>query len=250
MRGVNKVIIVGTLGSDPDVKSLNNGNKVANISVATSEQWNDKQTGERREQTEWHRISLFNSNYVKFADVAEKYLRKGSQVYIEGKLQTRKYQDQSGQDRYITDIRVESMQVLGNKSMAQADNGVYQQQNVYNQTDYQQNSPNPYQSQNPNPMMHQNPQMMYQQPPAQNFPQGVNQFNQHLQANSQYPAQSQTMQNYQQPMDSQLMPQNQPQPMSVPPQQTQPSQMSQSLPQGMMVNTPPKPEPHDGDIPF
>ena len=108
MRGVNKVIIVGNLGADPEVRQFNNGGNVTNISVATSEQWNDKQTGEPREATEWHRISLFN----RLGEVAAQYLRKGSKVYIEGSLRTRKYQDQNGQDRYITEIRADNMQML------------------------------------------------------------------------------------------------------------------------------------------
>lgn len=109
MRGVNKVIIVGNLGADPDVKQFQNGGSVTTISVATSEKWNDKQTGEPREQTEWHRISLHN----KLGEIAAQYLRKGSSVYIEGSLRTRKYQDQNGQDRFITEIRADQMQMLG-----------------------------------------------------------------------------------------------------------------------------------------
>ena len=124
MRGVNKVIIVGSCGSDPEVKQFANGGSVTTISVATSEQWNDKQTGERREQTEWHRISLYN----KLAEIAAQYLRKGSQVYIEGSLRTRKYQDQNGQDRYVTEIRADQMQMLGGNQNAQQNNGGYQQQ--------------------------------------------------------------------------------------------------------------------------
>lgn len=123
MRGVNKVIIVGNCGSDPEVKQFANGGSVTTISVATSEQWNDKQTGERREQTEWHRISL----YQKLGEIAAQYLRKGSQVYVEGSLRTRKYQDQNGQDRYVTEIRADQMQMLGG-SQAQQNNGGYQQQ--------------------------------------------------------------------------------------------------------------------------
>ena len=115
MRGVNKVIIVGNLGNDPDVKRFDNGGMIVNISVATSEKWNDKQTGEPREITEWHRI-VFNN---KLAEIAAQYLRKGSQVYIEGSLRTRKYQDQNGQDRYITEIRADQMQMLGSKADAQ-----------------------------------------------------------------------------------------------------------------------------------
>ena len=108
MRGVNKVIIIGNLGADPEARQFNNGSSVTNISVATSEQWTDKQSGEKREATEWHRISLFN----RLGEIAAQYLRKGSKVYIEGSLRTRKYQDQSGQDRYVTEIRAEQMQML------------------------------------------------------------------------------------------------------------------------------------------
>jgi single-strand DNA-binding protein len=98
---VNKVILVGNLGRDPDIRSMQNGGKVANLSVATSETWRDKQSGERREKTEWHRVVIFNENLL---DVAEKYLHKGSKVYVEGQLQTRKWQDQSGQDKYSTEV--------------------------------------------------------------------------------------------------------------------------------------------------
>jgi single-strand DNA-binding protein len=99
--GINKVIIVGNLGKDPEVRTFANGGKVCNFSVATSESWKDKQSGERKEKTEWHNISIYNEG---LAGVAEKYLRKGSKVYLEGKLQTRKWQDQSGNDRYSTDV--------------------------------------------------------------------------------------------------------------------------------------------------
>lgn len=109
MRGVNKVIIVGNLGNDPETKQFSNGGSVTNISVATSEQWTDKQSGEKREATEWHRIALFN----RLGEIAAQYLRKGSQVYIEGSLRTRKWQDQNGQDRYSTEIRADQMQMLG-----------------------------------------------------------------------------------------------------------------------------------------
>ena len=108
MRGVNKVIIIGYLGNDPEVRQFNNGGSITNISVATSEQWTDKQTGEKREATEWHRIVLFN----RLGEVAAQYLKKGSQVYIEGSLQTRKWQDQNGQDRYITEIKASHMQII------------------------------------------------------------------------------------------------------------------------------------------
>ncbi|EAX1526717.1 single-stranded DNA-binding protein SSB1, partial [Salmonella enterica] len=104
-RGVNKVILVGNLGQDPEVRYMPNGGAVANLSLATSDTWKDKQTGEQRERTEWHRVVL----YGKLAEVAGEYLRKGSQVYIEGELRTRKWTDQSGQERYTTEVVV-SMQ--------------------------------------------------------------------------------------------------------------------------------------------
>src|SRR5215471_5472230 len=98
---VNKVTLIGNLGADPEIRSLNSGDRVANLRVATSETWRDRGSGERRERTEWHRVVIFNENLVK---VAENYLRKGSKVYLEGTLQTRKWQDQSGQERYSTEI--------------------------------------------------------------------------------------------------------------------------------------------------
>jgi single-strand DNA-binding protein len=111
MRGVNKAILVGTLGKDPEQRFMPNGNAVCNISVATSEQWKDKQTGEKQERTEWHRVSMFG----KLAEIAGEYLRKGSQVYLEGKIQTRKWQDKEGKDRYSTEIVADQMQMLGGK---------------------------------------------------------------------------------------------------------------------------------------
>ncbi len=98
---VNKVIIIGNLGRDPEVRTFQNGGKVCNLRIATSETWKDKTTGERRERTEWHSVAIFQEGLVR---VAEQYLRKGSKVYLEGKLQTRKWQDQSGQDRYTTEV--------------------------------------------------------------------------------------------------------------------------------------------------
>ena len=98
---VNKVILVGNLGRDPEVRSLQDGTKVANLSVATSENWKDKNSGERRERTEWHRVVIFNE---RLADVAERYLKKGSKVYLEGQLQTRKWTDQSGTEKYTTEV--------------------------------------------------------------------------------------------------------------------------------------------------
>ena len=98
---VNKVILVGNLGRDPEVRTFQNGGRVCNLRIATSENWKDRNTGERRERTEWHTVAIFNEN---LARLAEQYLRKGSKVYIEGKLETRKWQDQSGQDRYSTEV--------------------------------------------------------------------------------------------------------------------------------------------------
>lgn len=98
---VNKVILLGNLGRDPEVRMTQNNTKVVNMSIATSDRWRDRQSGEMQERTEWHRVVIFNDN---LADVAERYLRKGSNVYVEGQLQTRKWQDQSGQDRYTTEI--------------------------------------------------------------------------------------------------------------------------------------------------
>ena len=100
---VNKVILVGNLGADPEVKSFQNGGRIANLRIATSDEWKDKQTGEKKERTEWHSITLNSDGLV---SVAERFLRKGSKVYIEGKLQTRKWQDQSGNDRYSTEVVV------------------------------------------------------------------------------------------------------------------------------------------------
>ncbi|MBT4740028.1 MAG: single-stranded DNA-binding protein [Rhodospirillaceae bacterium] len=97
---VNKVILIGNLGRDPEVRSMQNGNKVANLSLATSENWKDKNTGERKEKTEWHRVVIFGN----LADIAERYLKKGSKVYISGQLQTRKWQDKDGQDKYTTEV--------------------------------------------------------------------------------------------------------------------------------------------------
>ncbi len=110
-RGVNKVTIVGNLGNDPETKYMPSGGAVTNISVATSESWKDKQTGQPQERTEWHRIVFFN----RLAEIAGEYLKKGSQVYVEGKIQTRKWQDQSGQDRYTTEIVANEMQMLGGR---------------------------------------------------------------------------------------------------------------------------------------
>ena len=120
MKGVNKVILVCTLGQDPELKTFGNGGQIANVSAATSESWTDKNTGERKEQTEWHRL-VFNG---RLAEVVQQYLRKGSKIYVEGKLATRKWTDQSGQDRYVTEIKCDQMQMLDDKPR---DNGQRQQ---------------------------------------------------------------------------------------------------------------------------
>ncbi len=110
-RGINKVILVGNLGADPDTRYMPSGSAVTNLSVATSESWKDKQTGEQKERTEWHKVAMFN----RLAEIAAEYLRKGSQVYIEGKLRTRKWQDRDGNDRWTTEIVADEMQMLGGR---------------------------------------------------------------------------------------------------------------------------------------
>ena len=111
-RGVNKVIVVGNLGSDPDTRYVPSGSAVTNLSIATSESWKDKQTGEQKERTEWHKVAMFG----RLAEIAAEYLKKGSQVYIEGKLRTRKWQDKEGKDRWTTEIIADEMQMLGGRS--------------------------------------------------------------------------------------------------------------------------------------
>lgn len=111
-RGVNKVILVGHLGSDPDIKYMPSGSAVVNVSLATTDAWKDKETGEKREKTEWHRLVFFG----KLAEIVAEYTRKGSQIYAEGRLQTRKWQDKEGNDHYTTEIICNDMQMLGGKS--------------------------------------------------------------------------------------------------------------------------------------
>ena len=110
-RGINKVIIVGNLGGDPETRYMPSGSAVTNLTVATNESWKDKQTGEQKDRTEWHKVAMFN----RLAEIAAEYLRKGSQVYIEGKLRTRKWQDKNGQDRWTTEIIADEMQMLGGR---------------------------------------------------------------------------------------------------------------------------------------
>ena len=127
-RGINKVIVLGNLGKDPEVRYMPSGGQVTNITVATSESWKDKDTGEQKEVTEWHRIVFFN----RLAEIAGQYLKKGSQVYIEGALKTRKWQGQDGQDRYTTEIVASEMQMLGGRGGSgggQQDSGGYDDYN-------------------------------------------------------------------------------------------------------------------------
>lgn len=120
-RGVNKVILIGNLGTDPEVRYMPNGNAVANITIATSESWKDRQTGEQQERTEWHRVVLYN----RLAEIAGEYLRKGSKVYLEGSLRTRKWQDKTGQERYTTEIHCTELQMLDAKGPGTAHEASY-----------------------------------------------------------------------------------------------------------------------------
>ncbi len=116
-RGVNKVILVGNLGQDPDVRYTADGRAIANISIATTDSWKDKNTGEQQDRTEWHRVVFFS----RLAEIVSEYLKKGAQVYVEGRLQTRKWQDKDGNDRYTTEIVANEMQMLGGRSGGTAD---------------------------------------------------------------------------------------------------------------------------------
>ena len=139
MKGINKVIIVGNLGQDPETRQMPSGGAVTNISVATSETWKDKQTGEKKERTEWHRVVFFN----RLAEVVAEYLRKGSKVYIEGQLRTRKWQADDGTDRYSTEIIAREMQMLDSRNNAQSNNSNTDAREVYRQAganDQQQSS--------------------------------------------------------------------------------------------------------------
>ena len=117
-KGINKVILIGNCGQDPEVKYSQNGSAIVNLSVATSDSWKDKQTGQMQDRTEWHRVVFFN----RLAEIAGEYLKKGSKVYIEGKLQTRKWQDQNGQDRYTTEIVANEMQMLDSRGTGEFNN--------------------------------------------------------------------------------------------------------------------------------
>ena len=128
MASVNKVILVGNLGRDPEIRTFPSGDQVANVTIATSDRWKDKQSGEMREHTEWHRL-VFNG---RLAEIAGQYLRKGSQIYVEGSIRTRKWQDQAtGQDRYATEIRVDQMQMLGKREGMGGSGGGYGDDDSY-----------------------------------------------------------------------------------------------------------------------
>lgn len=145
-RGINKVILVGNLGQDPEVRFMPNGGAAANFTIATSESWKDKQTGEQKEKTEWHKLACFG----KLAEICGEFLKKGSKIYVEGRLQTRKWQNQQGQDQYTTEVVFDDMQMLDSKPQGQqapAQQG-YQQQ-APQQSNQQQNQS--YNNQNPAP---------------------------------------------------------------------------------------------------
>ena len=170
MRGVNKVIIIGNLGNDPEARQFGNGGSVTNISVATSEQWTDKQSGEKREDTQWHRISLFN----RLGEIAAQYLRKGSKVYIEGSLRTRKY-EKDGQDHYVTEIRADQMQMLdslneGQKPSSQGNQNNNQQNGGYNNQSQGGQSYNQAPQQSAQPPQNQKPTSMPSGPVGDDIP--------------------------------------------------------------------------------
>lgn len=166
-RGVNKVILIGNLGNDPEMRVMPNGGQVANVSIATSESWTDRNTGQKQERTEWHRVVFFN----RLAEIVGQYLRKGSKIYVEGSIRTRKWQDQSGQDRYSTEIIGANLQMLDG-----AQGGQQQQQGGYD--GYQQQAP-----------------QQHQQAPAQ---QGYNQQQAPQQHQGGYQGQQQNQSGYQQ----------------------------------------------------
>ncbi|WP_415913427.1 single-stranded DNA-binding protein [Neptuniibacter sp. QD37_11] len=168
-RGVNKVILVGNLGGDPEVRYMPNGNAVTNVTIATSESWKDKQTGQQQERTEWHRVVFFN----RLAEIAGEYMRKGGKVYVEGALRTRKWQDQSGQDRYTTEIVANEMQLLDSRG-GQNDGGYapqQQQQGGYAQQPQQQAQQQRPQQQRPQQQAAPQQQAQQQRPQQQAAPQ-------------------------------------------------------------------------------
>jgi len=234
-------MLIGNLGADPEVRYMPSGETVTNIRLATSRRWKDKQTGEQREATEWHRVTFFNIGNFKLAEIAGEYLKKGSKAYVEGRIQTRKWQDKTGQDRYTTEIIADQMQMLDSRASGTGDFG---QQGAYTAP-----QTNPNQT-----FQQQQPQQFSQQPQQQqNFqqPQQAQQFNQ--------PA---PQQNYQPPQppqqDQQFAPPVQPAPLQPLPVQeaqkqpaqafNQPSSTQQKPPEKTTLN--PVKDDFDDDIPF
>ncbi|MGC1182299.1 single-stranded DNA-binding protein [Legionella sp.] len=140
-RGINKVILIGNVGVDPDIRYLPNGNAVTTLSIATSEAWKDKTSGEKQERTEWHRVVCFN----RLGEIAGEYVRKGSKLYIEGSLRTRKWQDQQGQDKYTTEIIANDIQMLDSKGGSTGSYDDMSQAQPYNNTPSQQSTSKPQQ---------------------------------------------------------------------------------------------------------
>jgi len=245
-RGINKVILVGNVGQDPEVRYLPNGGAVANVSIATSESWMDKSSGQRQEKTEWHRVVFFG----KLADVVSQYVKKGSKLYVEGKLQTRKWQDQSGQDRYTTEIVIDGfngvMQMLDSRDgMGGGAPGGMPQQGGYNNGGFNNNpAAQPMQQaapqQNYQPQYQQPAPAMQQQPAA--TPQPAQQ--QPAQASQPQPAQAQQPAPVQQPAPQQAAQQ----PAPAPQQQVSPQPGSQF---GSPASNPGQSfDDFDDDIPF
>ncbi|EPP20158.1 Single-stranded DNA-binding protein [Vibrio fluvialis PG41] len=241
-RGINKVILVGNLGNDPEVRAMPNGGNVANITIATSESWRDKATGEQREKTEWHRVSLFGV----LADVAAQYLKKGSQVYVEGQLQTRKWQDQQGQDRYTTEVVVQGyqgvMQMLGGRPQGQPAQGQPAQGQHQGQPAQGQHQGQPAQGQHQG----QPAQGQHQGQPAQGQHQSYDAPQQFSQPSDQgFPQDNGQPQQYAAPQQHAPQQQYAPQQQHAPQQQYAPQQ--QHAPQ-QQFNEPPMD--FDDDIPF
>lgn len=168
---LNKVMLIGNLGADPEVRYMPSGETVTNVRLATSRRWKDKQSGEQREITEWHRVVFFNIGNFKIAETAAQYLKKGSKIYVEGRIQTRKWQDKEGRDQYTTEIVAEQMQMLDNKSGGDTSFGD-NSQGGYTEPQYQQPAqqyapPPPVQQYAPVPP--QQPAQQYTQPPASQF---------------------------------------------------------------------------------
>ncbi|SEI92814.1 single-strand DNA-binding protein [Allopseudospirillum japonicum] len=225
-RGVNKVILVGNVGQDPEVKYLPNGNPVANLSLATSDQWTDKQSGQRQERTEWHRLVIFS----RLAEVVQQYVTKGSKLYIEGKLQTRKWQDQQGVDRYTTEIVVNELQMLDGRNTSNQGAPADPYGNQYPQGGYPQ-------QQAPQQAMPQTPPNAYGGYPQQTAaPQQAapQQYGQAAPQHQQAPQQSAPQQNYAPPQGHPYPPQQAPANASA----TNPSQPKPSF------------DDFDDDIPF